>query len=132
MCVGASGHRTEPVCESEQAHTLGAHTASRLLHLEVPTLRYASRFSLWPVDPGAKTAEAGMEGLPSLSFGVSAQPMAMDKSRHAGPGWIGPRNPTRNTGMTRGSLEDKAVQEDTVEGDKAALKFLPTGSGGQQ
>lgn len=35
-------------------------------------------------------------------------------------------------GVTRGSLEDKAVQEDTVERDKAALKFLPTGSGGQQ
>lgn len=63
---------------------LGAYTAFRLLHLEVPTLSYASCFSLWPMDPGAKTVEPCIEGLLSLSFGFSAQIIARDKSRHVG------------------------------------------------
>lgn len=87
MCVWVSGHRMEPVCELEQAHTLGVDTASCLLHLEVPTLRYASCFSLWPVNLGAKTLQPWIEGLLSLSFGFSDQIIAMDKSRHVGPGW---------------------------------------------
>lgn len=115
LCVWASGHRMEPVCESEQAHTLGVYTASRLLHVEVPTLSYASCFSLWPRNLGAKTLPPWIKGLLSLSFGFSDQIIAMDKSRHVGPDWAQPRKPIWNTDLTRGSLENKAVQEDTVE-----------------
>lgn len=100
LCVWASGHRMEPVCESEQAHTSGPHfgslhgfppVASGSPHPQVCLLLLpeASR----PCSKDSVTLEE--EGLLPLSFGFSARILAMTKADMWGLAGLDPGTPHR-------------------------------------